>query len=513
MAPIISQEIEGRRGISAHIGRQILDVITSGMYSDPRMALREYVQNAADSIDAAINAGVCSEVEGAISITLDGKTRSILVADNGLGIKNGDVETRLGGLGCSSKGGGGHRGFRGIGRLGGLAYCDLLRFETRSDAREKVAVVEWSGKALREQIASAKGHEHVEAAIKRIATLHFRAADKHADPAHFFRVEMVNVHQFHADVLMNMKGLREYLSQIVPAPYDGNEFCFAAQIERHLAEVTGYRSYSITLNGTPIVRPYREQVVLRAEHEDRITDVKLLELKTPDGRLICRGWYALTQFMSAMPPHVTMRGIRVRQGNIGVGDEDFLKGSFIEPRFATWHIGELHVGEALKLNARRDGFEESPEYELFLEWSSGVCRLLSSYCRQSSKERSDKQLQLRVSMAMDQLFENTFFLDEEHKRAAIKTAESQLVQLRKMNPAGVVSTKLFEDYEARVSGLRQKSMYLSDVLDGRSIGRKDGALVLSEVCKRILNAVPGIAGTTLLREIVAPYIREHKANS
>jgi hypothetical protein len=513
MAPIISQEIEGRRGISAHIGRQILDVITSGMYSDPRMALREYVQNSADSIDAAIKEGVCLEAEGSITITLDGKTRSILVEDNGLGIKNGDVETRLGGLGCSSKGGGGHRGFRGIGRLGGLAYCDLLRFETRSDAREKVAVIEWSGQALREQVDSAKGHEQVEAAIRRIATLHFRGADKQVDPAHFCRVEMVNVHRFHADVLMNLKGLREYLSQIVPAPYDRNEFRFADKIERHLSEISGYRSYSITLNGTPIVRPYHERVVLRAEHEDRIMDVKLLELKTPDGRLICRGWYAVTQFMSAMPPHVTMRGLRVRQGNIGVGDEDFLKASFIEPRFATWHIGELHVGEGLKLNARRDGFEESPEYELFLEWSSGVCRLLSSFCRQSSKERSDKQLQLRVGMAMDQLFENTFFLDEGHKTAAIKAAEMQLAQLRKMNPVSEVSKKLVNDYEARVSALRQKSMFLSEVLDGRSIGRKGGEQVLSEVCKRILEAVPGIAGTTLLREIVAPYVREHKANS
>lgn len=513
MAQHLPQEIEGRRGISAHIGRQILDVITSGMYSDPRMALREYVQNAADSIDAAIREGVCSESEGAISIAIDGKTRSIVVTDNGLGIKNVDVETRLGGLGCSSKGGGGHRGFRGIGRLGGLAYCDLLRFETRSDAHEKVAVVEWSGKALREQVASAKGHEHVEAAVRRIATLYFRAADKQADPAHFCRVEMVNVHQFHADVLMNMKGLREYLSQIVPAPYDRSAFCFAEKIEQHLSEVSGYRSYSITLNGTPVVRPYREQVVLRAENEDRIMDVKLLELKTPDGRLLCRGWYAMTKFMSAMPPHVTMRGVRVRQGNIGVGDEDFLKGSFIEPRFATWHIGELHVGEDLKLNARRDGFEESPEYERFLEWITGVCRLLSSYCRQSSKERSDKQLQLRVGVAMEQLCENSFFLDEEHKMATIKAVETQLAQLKKMGSTGEDAKRLVTVYEERISGLRQKSLYLSDVLDGRSIGRKDGEQVLSEVCKRILEVMPGIAGVHLLREIAAPYVREQKTNS
>jgi hypothetical protein len=374
-----------------------------------------------------------------------------------------------------------------------------------------VAVVEWSGKALREQVASAKGHEHVEAAIRRIATLHFRAADKYADPGHFCRVELVNVHRFHADVLMNMKCLREYLSQIVPAPYDKNSFIFAEKIERHLSEVSGYRSYSITLNGTPIVRPYHEQVVLRSEHEDRIMDVKLLELKSPDGQLICRGWYAMTRFLSAMPPHVTMRGIRVRQGNIGVGDEDFLKGSFIEPRFATWHIGEFHVGEGLKLNARRDGFEESPEYELFLEWSSGICRLLSSFCRKSSKERSDKQLQLRVGVAMEQLFENTFFLDEEHKRATIIAAEKQLAQLKKMSSTGDATIKLVDSYENRVSGLRQKSMFLSDVLDGRSIGRKAGEQVLSEVCKRVLQVMPGMEGTALLREIVAPYVKEQRA--
>ena len=33
------------------VGSKILDVITTGMYSNPYMALREYIQNAADAID------------------------------------------------------------------------------------------------------------------------------------------------------------------------------------------------------------------------------------------------------------------------------------------------------------------------------------------------------------------------------------------------------------------------------------------------------------------------------
>ena len=62
-----------------------------------------------------------------------------------------------------------------------------------------------------------------------------------------------------------------------------------------------------------------------------------------------------------------MRGIRVRHGNIEVGDERFLDHIYSEKRFATWHIGEIHLNHNIKPNARRDGFEESRDYERFLE--------------------------------------------------------------------------------------------------------------------------------------------------
>jgi hypothetical protein len=59
--------------------------------------------------------------------------------------------------------------------------------------------------------------------------------------------------------------------------------------------------------------------------------------------------------------------VRVFQGNISIGDEYALEELFSERRFATWHIGGIHVSPALRPNARRDGFEETAAYEKFLD--------------------------------------------------------------------------------------------------------------------------------------------------
>ena len=40
------------------IGKHTLESLTSGMYSDPYVVFREYIQNSVDSIDEAIRAGV-----------------------------------------------------------------------------------------------------------------------------------------------------------------------------------------------------------------------------------------------------------------------------------------------------------------------------------------------------------------------------------------------------------------------------------------------------------------------
>jgi hypothetical protein len=56
--------------------------------------------------------------------------RQIVIADNGLGIPVSDVEKTLVSIGNSKKSSENSRGFRGIGRLSALSYCQRLTFTT-----------------------------------------------------------------------------------------------------------------------------------------------------------------------------------------------------------------------------------------------------------------------------------------------------------------------------------------------------------------------------------------------
>ena len=143
MAKTLSKKVSKKR--QPRVGSALLDVVTTGMYSDPLMAYREYVQNSADSIHLAREKKLLPSSGGEIHLTISGKDRSAVIEDDGVGVKQRDISLFLGGVGVSEKKGPCQRGFRGIGRLGGLAYCDVLRFETRSCKSAAVGVVEWDG--------------------------------------------------------------------------------------------------------------------------------------------------------------------------------------------------------------------------------------------------------------------------------------------------------------------------------------------------------------------------------
>ena len=113
------------------VGKYTLESLSTGMYSDPRAIYREYIQNATDSIDRAIAEGIIDKSNAEIHIVINSKERTITIRDNGTGISQNKVRNTLSDIGNSSKDYTKDRGFRGIGRLGGLAYCDTLYFIRR----------------------------------------------------------------------------------------------------------------------------------------------------------------------------------------------------------------------------------------------------------------------------------------------------------------------------------------------------------------------------------------------
>ena len=114
----------------ATVGKNILENLTTGMYSDSKVIYREYIQNACDQIDLAISLGILSPDEGNVDIFTDSKKRYISIKDNATGVKADDFVSDVGDIANSDKIIGENKGFRGIGRLCGLAYCKTLKFTT-----------------------------------------------------------------------------------------------------------------------------------------------------------------------------------------------------------------------------------------------------------------------------------------------------------------------------------------------------------------------------------------------
>jgi len=116
-------------------GMYLLETLTAGMYNEPLSIYREYIQNAVDSFDLVRQ----TRRPGPkfIEIDLDPLERYISIRDNAFGIPSGNAEKTLSRIGGSEKRKEKFRGFRGIGRLGGLAFCDKAIFKTKAASENK----------------------------------------------------------------------------------------------------------------------------------------------------------------------------------------------------------------------------------------------------------------------------------------------------------------------------------------------------------------------------------------
>lgn len=101
-------------------------IVTSGMYADPYVVFREYIQNSVDSVDEAVRVGVLLRGAEQIVVKLVPTEQQIVISDNGLGIPSAEAEKTLISIGNSQKSSENSRGFRGIGRLSALSYCIIL---------------------------------------------------------------------------------------------------------------------------------------------------------------------------------------------------------------------------------------------------------------------------------------------------------------------------------------------------------------------------------------------------
>ena len=349
----------------ATVGKNILDNLTTGMYSDSKVIYREYIQNACDQIDLAVKLGILAADEGFVDIFTDSKKRYISIKDNATGVKEKDFIEDVGDIANSKKEIGKNKGFRGIGRLCGLAYCKTLKFTTSYLGENTKSIMTCDAQKMRAMLVENKKYT-LDEIWDEIITY---STESEAEGEHYFEVEMFDINKENTDLLNETK-VREYLSFVVPVPYK-NTFILRNQIYNH-ANLIGYKidEYCVRVNGSQIFKEYttkiKEQSGASLKNYDEITRLEFKDFRDSSGSLIAWMWVGLSRFEKQIPSVNHMRGLRVRSANIQLGDDDALQPLFKEPRGNYYFVGEVFaVSRNLIPNSQRDYFNENETRVLF----------------------------------------------------------------------------------------------------------------------------------------------------
>ena len=395
-------------------GKFLLEILTKGMYSNPMHVYREYIQNSTDSIDKAVAGGVISSPEAAIHIEIDGVKQRIIIHDNGYGIPAEKTREILLSIGDSDKNGMDERGFRGIGRLAGLAYAKEVKFVTSTFGEEVKMVMTCDCVKLQRflQKSNAETSDVMET---------FKAISSFADPqpedkdAHYFEVQMIGVPL--ESGLLEENIVWSYLSETAPVDFNSQQFSQAQKIRDYFSEhrcpITCYK----ILRGSrklPIYKPYSRTLStgkqVKTRNKDSVRDVEFVYAEASDGKPLYIGWLALTDF-SGIISDEAVQGIRFRKGNILVGNNTtFVKYFPSEGHNANrMFAGEIHaLHNELIPNSQRDDFEPNVIYnemrralskwagEINKKYRRGMSEATSALRRLNQLNAEQKELEEKI---------------------------------------------------------------------------------------------------------------------
>lgn len=343
----------------ATVGKNILDNLTTGMYSDSKVIYREYIQNACDQIDLALSWGLLTSDEANVDICIDSKKRFISIRDNATGVKSESFIEDVGDIANSNKEIGKNKGFRGIGRLCGLAYCKTLKFITSFSGESIKSIMTCDAQKMRAMLIENKKYtlDEIWDAIVSYST------EYEDETEHYFEVEMFDINKENTDLLDDSK-VREYLSFVAPVPYK-NTFILRSQIYNHAKEI-GYKidEYCIRVNGSQLFKEYttklKEASGTNIKNYDEISKLEFKDFIDDSGDLIAWMWIGLSRFEKQIPKVNQMRGLRIRSANIQLGNDDALQNLFKEPRGNYYFVGEVFaVSKQLVPNSQRNYFNEN----------------------------------------------------------------------------------------------------------------------------------------------------------
>ena len=366
------------------VGGNILNLVTVGIHNNPLCIYREYIQNAADSI-------AVSDImeKGKVEIKIESTARRLTIRDNGSGLSYAQSIKELLPVASSYKRPESNRGFRGIGRLSGLAFADSVTFLTRSTAKEPVTCIKWDGTSLRKGIANGFSPEKV---ISQCVTI--ETTSEGVYPKAFFQVEINNIARFAAGSILNRDVVRDYITEVCPVSFAA-DFSYTPNILSIFGGSQSPLTLDIFLNDseTPLTKRHNNAIRFSGDRCDRLLDLEKFTIPAIDGDgQAAVGWVAHSSYLGAIPKKLGIRCIRARVGNIQIGDETLFDHLFTESRFNRWCIAEIHIlDHRIIPNGKRDYFEPGPHARNLENHLGVMCRKIEQRCRTASGKRNKVQ--------------------------------------------------------------------------------------------------------------------------
>ena len=495
------------------VGKYTLESLTTGMYSDPKIVYREYIQNSVDSLEHAVSLGMLEQQGMRIDIIVNADESYISIKDNGTGISAAEAAQTLMNVGSSKKRNANNRGFRGIGRLGGMSYCNTLVFTTSAENEKVKTVVSFDCKKLRHLLVPGEYEDmRLSAVLEEITTIE---TFPEKEEKHYLCVEMVDVNGF--SDLLDIDAARSYISQVAPLPYQSRHFIYTSQLKSYLSD-NGYivEEFPIFVGENesdlePVYKPNKSR--FRSDRGkrtvDEISSMKYFNV-TVDGELYALGWYGNCGWYGFLSEK-EISGFRVRKGNILIGDSHTMNAIFKEARFNGWTQGEIFiVTDKLIPNARRDDFEQNDAYYKFMEaLSNSVGTEIARTIREASLTRNNpnakalREIERKIgeaSTAVAEGFNST--VDKEKMVTALTESAASLAGLRVSEDLTSKKKELQEKIEAAIEEVSEsKNFKINQINSGIDKKSKQVLKVVSDILSRKLAKV-------LVDEIIEDIVKE-----
>lgn len=495
------------------VGKYTLESLTTGMYSDPKIVYREYIQNSVDSLEHAVSLGMLEQQGMRIDIIVNADESYISIKDNGTGISAAEAAQTLMNVGSSKKRNANNRGFRGIGRLGGMSYCNTLVFTTSAENEKVKTVVSFDCKKLRHLLVPDEYEDmSLSAVLEEITTIE---TFPEKEEKHYLCVEMVDVNGF--SDLLDIDAARSYISQVAPLPYQSRHFIYTSQLKSYLSD-NGYivEEFPIFVGENesdlePVYKPNKSR--FRSDRGkrtvDEISSMKYFNV-TVDGELYALGWYGNCGWYGFLSEK-EISGFRVRKGNILIGDSHTMNAIFKEARFNGWTQGEIFiVTDKLIPNARRDDFEQNDAYYKFMEaLSNSVGTEIARTIREASLTRNNpnakalREIERKIgeaSTAVAEGFNST--VDKEKMVTALTESAASLAGLRVSEDLTSKKKELQEKIEAAIEEVSEsKNFKINQINSGIDKKSKQVLKVVSDILSRKLAKV-------LVDEIIEDIVKE-----